>query len=108
MIIEFRNTTGEVVERHSTGGDSIEVAAATQAQYEQRMLAKGAPVELAKRAAARHMRALATPRKANTLQERIAAANALVRADKAAGLLLDETDADFRKRMLTAAARLLS
>ena len=106
MIIEFRNVEGAVVSRHNLGGNSIECAAATQQQYEQRMINLGAPVELAKRAAARHMRALANPVK--SLQQRIADANAVVAADRAAGLLLDETDADFRKRMLAAAARLMS
>ncbi len=91
MLIEFRNVEGAVVESYDLGGSSIERAAATQQQYEQRMVNLGAPVEVAKRAAARHMRALANPRvtKANSLQERIAAANAAVAADKAAGRILD-------------------
>jgi len=89
MLIEFRNVEGAVVESYDLGGNSIERAAATQQQYEQRMVNLGAPVEVAKRAAARHMRALANPRRGNSLQERIAAANAAVAADKAAGRLLD-------------------
>jgi hypothetical protein len=109
MIVEFRNSTGDVVERQSTGGDSIEIVAASQAQYEQRMLNLGCPPELAKRAAGRSMRALANPRLvSSSLPARIAAANAAVETDRAVGFILDETDADFRKRMLTAAARFLS
>ena len=92
MIIEFRNSEGDVVARQSTGGDSIQVVAATQVQYEQRMLNLGAPVDFAKRAAARHMRALASPRPAikdKTLQARVAAVTALVDGDRKSGWLLD-------------------
>jgi len=91
MIIEFRSVEGAVVSRYNLGGNDLECAAATQQQYEQRMVNLGAPVELAKRAAARHMRGLANPRitRASSLQERIAAANAAVAADIQAGRLLD-------------------
>ncbi len=92
MIIEFRNADGDVVARQSTGGDTIKVVAATEAQYAERMINFGAPVEFAKRAAARHTRALANPRTATrdkSLADRIAAATAAVQADLKAGRLLD-------------------
>ena len=108
MIIEFRNSDGSAYERTTLGGPKMEFAA-TQEGVEQRMVALGAPADFAKRAAARHIRALANPRPtAKSLQEQVAAVTAIVEADKKAGRLLDETDADFRKRMLAAAARLMS
>jgi len=91
MLIEFRYSDGSAFERTSLGGPKIEFAA-TQEGVEQRMVALGAPADFAKRAAARHMRALANPRpvtRASSLQERVAAVTKLVNADIAAGRVLD-------------------
>jgi len=85
MIIEFRNSDGSAFEKSSLGGAVIQYAN-TQEGREARMQALGCPADLAKRAAARHMRAVT---RASSLQDRIAAANAAVAADKQAGRLLD-------------------
>lgn len=96
MIIEFRNSDGSAYERTTLGGPKMEFAA-TQEGMEQRMVALGAPVDFAKRAAARHVRAMANPRPAmrdKSLREQVAAVTAIVEADKKAGRLLDaETQA---------------
>ena len=98
MIIEFRNSGGSAYEKSSLGGAVIQYAN-TQEGREARMQALGCPADLAKRAVARHMRELANPRRGNSLQERIAAANAAVEADKQAGRLLD---ADLKARIAAA------
>lgn len=103
MLIEFRASNsyvGGAYERRSLGGPRVEYAA-TQEGFAKRMEDLGAPVEFAARAAARHVRSLANPR-ANHAPEsvvnkdcnkafalvygdRIAAAQAAVAADRAAG-----------------------
>ncbi len=95
MLIEFRNSDGSAFEKSSLGGAVIQYAN-TQEGREQRMLALGCPADIAKRAAARHMRALDNPRpvtRAKSLQERIAAVNKIVADDIAAGRVLDPNTA---------------